>query len=65
MTKLGKDAWVAMFRAIGLDEAKMGRWHHEFETNWPDAHESFLGWLGLPEAEIARIRSSARTAHLP
>ena len=50
-----------MFRAIGLDEAMMGRWHHEFETRWPIDHERFLTWLGVPEAEVARIRSSARS----
>ena len=67
MTKhaFGKDAWVEMFRAIGLDEATMGRWHHEFETRWPDAHERFLAWLGVTDADIARIRTSARTAPHP
>ncbi len=57
----GKDAWVEMFRAVGLDDAKMGRWHHEFEARWPDAHESFLAWLGLPQREIARIRGASRS----
>lgn len=34
MTKqlFGKDASVERIRAVGLDEAMMGRWHHEFET---------------------------------
>jgi hypothetical protein len=64
-TNFGKDAWVEMFRAIGLDEAKMGRWHHEFEAKWPNDHERFLGWLGIPVAEIARIRSAARTGQHP
>ncbi len=64
MTKrtFGKEAWVEMFRTIGLDEATMDRWHHEFEARWPDAHESFLTWLGVPQADISRIRSSARSA---
>jgi hypothetical protein len=62
MTLFGKDAWVDMFRTIGLDEAKMGRWHYEFETRWPEAHESFLAWLGLPAAEVARIRAAAKSA---
>jgi|HubBroStandDraft_4_1064222.scaffolds.fasta_scaffold939281_2 hypothetical protein len=61
----GKDAWVEMFRAIGLDEATMGKWHHGFETRWPDAHESFLAWLGVPQADIGRIRSSSRSATTP
>lgn len=62
----GKQAWVDIFRAAGLDEATMRRWHHEFEARHPDAHASFLAWLGLPEEEIARIRSAARSAtHAP
>lgn len=68
MTKrhFGKDAWIEMFRAVGLDDATMARWHHEFETRWPNAHEKFLVWLGLPEADVARIRNSARgAAHHP
>jgi hypothetical protein len=66
MKKFGKDAWVEMFRAVGLDEATMGRWHHEFETKWPEAHESFLAWLGVEKADIASIRSSAQSAgHRP
>ncbi len=65
MTKqpFGKDAWVEMFRAVGLDEAMMHRWHHEFETRWPVEHESFLTWLGVPGADITRIRSSAQHPH--
>jgi hypothetical protein len=58
----GKDAWVEMFRAVGLNEGTMGQWHHEFETRWPDAHQEFLAWLGVPAADITRIRSSARGA---
>ncbi len=34
----GKDAFVEMFRAIGLDDATMKRWHVEFESRWPEAH---------------------------
>jgi hypothetical protein len=62
MTKqaFGKDAWVEMFRAVGLDEATMGRWHHAFETKWPDDHERFLAWLGLPPNEVARVSRGAQ-----
>lgn len=62
----GKDAFVAMFHTIGLDGAKMDRWHHEFETRWPDAHQSFLEWLGLSAPEIKRVRAAAKgTAKTP
>ena len=40
MKKFGKDASVEMFRAVRLDEATMGRWHHEFETRWPEAQSA-------------------------
>jgi hypothetical protein len=50
MNEFGKDAWVEMLRAIGL------------EARWPDAHESVLAWLGVAKADIARIRSSSRSA---
>jgi hypothetical protein len=61
MTKrsFGKQAWIEMFLAAGLDEAMMGRWHHEFETQWPEDHAKFLAWLGLPEIDVARVRSSS------
>ena len=54
------DKWVAMFREIGLDEAKMKQWHHLFEERHPEGHQSFLEWLGLPSIEIDRIRSQSR-----
>lgn len=55
----GKDAFVEMFRAIGLDDATMKRWHVEFESRWPEAHQSFLAWLSLPPDEIARVRAAS------
>ncbi len=58
--QFGKDAWVEMFRAVGLDEATMGRWHHEFETRWPDDHGRFLVWLGVKESDVARIRGASK-----
>ncbi len=51
-----RDAWVAMLRASGMDDADMQRWHDEFERNAPAAHHSFLLWLGIPEDEIQQIR---------
>ncbi len=51
-----RDAWVAMLRASGMDDADMRRWHDEFEGNAPAAHHSFLLWLGIPEDEIQQIR---------
>lgn len=52
--------WVAMYREIGLDEAKMEQWHKVFETRHPAGHQSFLEWLGLPPIEIDRIRAASK-----
>lgn len=52
--------WVAMFREIGLDEKTMMKWHRIFESQHPEAHQSFLEWLGVPPEEITSIRSQSR-----
>lgn len=54
------EEWTAMFREIGLDEETMMKWHRIFESRHPEAHESFLQWLGLPSERIAEIRSKSR-----
>ncbi|MFO0552482.1 MAG: hypothetical protein U0271_29100 [Polyangiaceae bacterium] len=38
----------------------MHRWHVEFERLSPEAHRDFLESLGLPHAEVARIRDWSR-----
>lgn len=50
------EEWVSMFRDIGLDEETMMKWHRLFETRYPQAHQSFLEWLGLPPERIREIR---------
>jgi hypothetical protein len=55
------DQWVEMFRAIGLEEEGMHRWHGVFEKRFPHGHQSFLEWLGLPEDRIAEIREKSVT----
>ena len=37
-----KEQWIFLFKAIGLDKPTMHKWHHEFETRYPEDHESFL-----------------------
>lgn len=54
------EKWVEVFRATGLDEAMMQRWHQEFEQRYPEQHERFLQWLGLPGDAVAGIRRAAR-----
>ena len=54
---MDKDKWVLLFKEIGLDEATMVKWHREFESRYPDGHQSFLEWLNIPSDEIGRIRA--------
>ncbi len=53
------DQWTEMFRAIGLEDADMHKWHEEFERRHPDGHQGFLEWLELPAERIARIRRNS------
>lgn len=50
------DQWTQVFRATGLEEDEMKRWHREFEKLYPDGHQGFLEWLGLPAERIAAVR---------
>lgn len=58
--KITVNDWVAMFQEIGLDEARMKQWHRTFETRHPEAHRSFLEWLGLPANKIEQIRAESQ-----
>jgi DNA-binding transcriptional MerR regulator len=53
---LTKAGWSALFRAIGMSEQQMRRWHAEFERENSAGHRQFLRSLGLGAAEIGRIR---------
>jgi len=53
------EEWVARFKAIGLDQATMEKWHRLFEQENPDGHQSFLEWLGLSAEKISKIRGKS------
>jgi transposase len=55
-SKVTVEEWVKRFRAVGLDDAAMQKWHTLFEKENPNGHQSFLEWLGLPSEKIAEIR---------
>lgn len=55
--EMNKEKWVLLFKEIGLNEATMLKWHREFETRYPNGHQSFLEWLNIPETEISKIRA--------
>lgn len=57
----GVDDWVALFREAGMDDDAMHTWHARFESRFPQAHQSFLEWLGVSAREIERIRTSSQT----
>ena len=54
---LSKETWTGMFRAIGLSDEDMRRWHSNFEKHMPEAHADFLHSLGLGPEEVRRIRA--------
>jgi len=54
---MDKEKWVLLFQEIGLDEATMAQWHREFESRYPEGHQSFLEWLNISENEIRHIRA--------
>jgi hypothetical protein len=56
------DQWVGLFRAIGVKDADMHKWHVEFERRYPGGHQGFLEWLGLPAERIATIRMDSAGA---
>ncbi len=59
---LNKNRWVAIMKAAGLKEQDMHNWHVQFEKMEPEAHQEFLESLGIPAAEIEKIRQDSRRA---
>ncbi|RZU36904.1 hypothetical protein EV700_3117 [Fluviicoccus keumensis] len=54
--RMTKQQWIELFQATGLSDAMMHTWHREFERRYPDQHQSFLEWIGLPAEEILTVR---------
>ncbi len=57
---MNEEKWVELFKAIGLDKETMNQWHDEFEARYPEDHQRFLEWLGIPAEEIGSIRKSCK-----
>lgn len=53
---LAQDSWVEILKASGMNKHDRRRWHQAFERDAPEAHHSFLRWLGISEEEISNIR---------
>jgi DNA-binding transcriptional MerR regulator len=58
---MDKEGWIALLRAIGLDDEGMAKWHREFEKRSPLLHQEFLEGLGIAGKEIELIRQRSRT----
>ncbi len=58
---MDKEGWIALLRAVGLDDEGMVKWHQEFEKLSPLLHQEFLEGLGITGEEIERIRQWSRT----
>ena len=61
MKSITKAQFVAVLDTIGVTDAQKQRLHAELEKRHPQAHQELLEWLGIPAAEITRIREHART----
>jgi hypothetical protein len=60
MKNITKDQFVALLNEIGVSDSQKQRLHALFEQRHPDAHQSFLEFLGLPSSSIQEIRGSSR-----
>lgn len=61
MHTITKDQFVAILDSLGLTAAQKHQLHAELEKRHPDSHQAFLEWLHLAPAEIAAIRTEARS----
>ncbi|MFT3868982.1 MAG: hypothetical protein QM715_11040 [Nibricoccus sp.] len=62
MKRITKDQFVALLNEAGVSDSQKQRLHALFEQRHPDAHQSFLEFLGLPAAAIQEIRTHSRKA---
>ena len=62
MKKITKDQFVALLNDAGVTDPQKQRLHALFEQRHPDAHQSFLEFLGLPAAAVQEIRARSRTS---
>ncbi|OGV58742.1 MAG: hypothetical protein A2X49_00415 [Lentisphaerae bacterium GWF2_52_8] len=53
---MDKDGWVEMFKAAGVSDESMLKFHQEFERNAPEAHQDFLESIGIPTDEVIKMR---------
>jgi hypothetical protein len=44
---MGTETWIALLRAVGLDDEGMLKWHKELERLSPLSDQEFLEGLGV------------------
>ena len=59
-TILNKETFKLIMKAAGVEEGALNEFHIQFEKNSPEAHQSFLEFLGVPTQEIKLIRDSSK-----
>jgi DNA-binding transcriptional MerR regulator len=52
--------FIAILKAIGMNDENLKCLHILFEKDWPDSHQLLLEFLGLKASEIKQIRTSSR-----
>lgn len=62
MKSITKDQFVAVLNEVGVTDEQKHRLHAAFEARYPEAHEEFLRWLGLPADAVRSIREQSRKA---
>jgi len=62
MKKITKDQFVALLNEAGISDPQKQHLHALFEQRHPDAHQSFLEFLGLSDEAVQEIRRHARKA---
>ncbi|MBK8477858.1 MAG: hypothetical protein IPL39_16600 [Opitutaceae bacterium] len=60
MPNVTKDQFIAVLDEAGITAEQKARLHAAFEKRYPEAHQSFLEWLGFPADAIRDIRVRSR-----
>jgi hypothetical protein len=60
MKTITKTEFVALLTEAGVSDSQKQRLHACFEQRHPEAHQSFLEFLGLPASAIQEIRERSR-----
>jgi len=57
---IDKETFKLILKSAGLEDELLNELHIQFEKNSPEAHQSFLEFLGVSAEEIELIRDSSK-----